>query len=156
MRRRAFVQALGCAVSSGCVPMTFSREPAVDFSLYRKVGIDVRLGALSTYFGEERASSYLASELRRDSGFEEVTVDLAEPDIDLFLNVSVSLIERIVEDEYGFLDVEYEAVAQYAAVNPDGQLVDSGTRADVSRFPDAAIEYVLDEVALRYFKPYRL
>lgn len=156
MKRRAFAGALAGAALSGCVPMTFSREEVIDFSLYQKVGVDVHLGPVSAYYGAERASSYLASELRRDSGFEQVTVDLTEADIDVYLSVNVRLAERIVEDEYGFLDVEYEALAQFAALDTEGQVVDSGSRVDVSQFPDAAIEYALDEVALRYFKPYRL
>jgi len=156
VKRRGFVQVLGAAGVSGCVPMTFSRDAAVDFSVYRKVGVDVRLSSLAQFFGEDRASSYLASELSRDSGFEEVTVDLALEDIDLFLTVNVSLIEYLVEDEYGFPDFEYEALAQFFAQDIEGVIVDDGSRAEVSRFPVSAIELVLDEVALKYFKPYRL
>jgi hypothetical protein len=156
VKRRVFVQGLGLSAVSGCVPMTFSRDAAVDFSVYRKVGVDVRLNSLAQFFGEARASSYLASELTRDSGFEEVTVDLALEDIDLFLTVNVSLIEYLVEDEYGFPDFEYQALAQFLAQDVEGAVADRGSRAEVSRFPVSAIELVLDEVALRYFKPYRL
>jgi hypothetical protein len=136
--------------------MTFSHEAVIDFSLYQNVGVDVRLGSLSSFFGEERATSYLAAELERDSGFEQVTVDLADETVELYLSVNVSLIERVVEDEYGFLDFEYEALALFVAQDVEGVVVDSGSRADVSGSPSLAIENVLDEVALRYFKPYRL
>jgi hypothetical protein len=156
VKRRVFLHTVGFATAAGCVPMTFSRAPAVDFSLYRKVGVDVRLDALARFFGEARASSYLASELERDSGFAEVTVDLALEDIDLFLTVEVSLLEYLVEDEYGFLEFEYQALARFWAQDVAGNVVDAGRRAEVSGFPAPAIEFVLDEVALRYFKPYRL
>ena len=156
MRRRTVLEAIGLALVSGCVPMTFSRDAAIDFARYEKAGVDVRLGDLSSFFGPERASAYLASELARDSGFEEVTIDLGEEGIDLFLTVNVSLIEHLVEDEYGFLDFEYEAIARFVSQDPAGAVIDSGTRAEVNQFPDEAIEGALDEVALRYFRPYRL
>jgi hypothetical protein len=136
--------------------MTFSRDASIDFSRYRKVGVDVRLGALALFFGEARASSYLAVELERDSGFAEVTVDLATEDIDLYLSVDVDLIEYLVEDEYGFLESEFQAMAQFVAQDIEGNVIDGGRRVEVSRLPEAALEFVLDEVALRYFKPYRL
>jgi hypothetical protein len=50
----------------------------------------------------------------------------------------------------------HDGDAAYLAITPDGTVVDRGTEADTSEFPDEVVEDVLDEIALHYIRPYRL
>jgi hypothetical protein len=139
------VRLMAAALACGCAPLTFSEPGAVDFERYQSVQVVVD----APFLGDP--SAYLAGALRESSGFYHVTSG-AEP-ADLILTVQVSVTERIPSDDN---DLEYDAHATYRATTPAGSVVDEGTEDDTSSTPSEAAEDVLDEVSLRYIRPYRL
>ncbi len=155
VQRRRLAAALVCAALSwACVPLTFSREEAVDFDVYRSVAVEVFVNGDAAYYGGQNATDYLVHELRSDSGFERVTGDVTET-VDLILTVQVSSVEIVTYDS-DTPELEYRAEARFRAVDQMGKLVDSGAVSDGSAFPDEAVEDALDEVSLHYLRPYRL
>lgn len=139
---------------SGCVPLTFSHDPAIDFDLYPRVLVEVAVAGASGNYIDTSATSYLAGELDHDSGFELVTINPnVEVDLKLTVQVRVNQIVTVYEDT---VDYEYHAVADFSAVDTEGAEVDSGTVDDTSEFAGEALEDALDEVALHYLRPYRL
>ena len=143
----ALLAGLPCA----CVPITFSRDPALDFEVYRHVAVQVFRNGV----GEDAiATAYLAAELQELSGFERVSTGDTEA-ADVFLSVSVSVTE-LVDYSSDPPDYEYQSDASFSAVDPNGAVVDSGHVSDSSESPGEAVEDALDEVTLHYLRPYRL
>ena len=134
---------MAVVLACGCAPLTFSEPGAVDFERYPSVQVVVD----APFLGDP--SAYLAGALRASSGFYHVTSGV-EP-TDLILTVQVSVTEDLLSD-----DLEYDAHASYRATTPRGSVVDEGTEDDTSSTPSEAAEDVLDEVSLRYIRPYRL
>ena len=134
---------MAVVLACGCAPLTFSEPGAVDFERYPSVQVVVD----APFLGDP--SAYLAGALRESSGFYHVTSG-AEP-TDLILTVQVSVTEDLLSD-----DLEYDAQATYRATTPRGSVVDEGAEDDTSSTPSEAAEDVLDEVSLRYIRPYRL
>lgn len=155
MMGRVWVALLGATLSSsGCVPLTFSREQPIDFEVYRHVVVQVHLQGLADLYGETSATVYFASELQELSGFETVSVGNTEA-ADVVLSVSVNVTEWV--DYSGDQpDYEYPSDASFQAVDPNGIVIDSGHVSDSSESPGEAVEDALDEVTLHYLKPYRL
>lgn len=156
MTRRALFAMLGCAWLgvSGCVPLTFSHDPAIDFDVYRRVAVQVTVAGTSGGYVDTSATGYLVGELEDGSGFELVTINPnVEVDLRLAVQVRVNEVVTVYDDT---VDYEYHAVADYSAVDTIGGLVDSGSVDDTSEFPAEALEDALDEVALHYLRPYRL
>lgn len=139
---------------SSCVPLTFSRDAAIDFEVYQSVAVEVFLGGDAIYYGQANASAYLARELRDGSGFQSVTTDVSA-EVDLVLSVQLVMFEVVTYVD-GAPDIQYDGHASFTAFDQQGVSVDSGRVADASSFPSETIEDVLDEVALRYLTPYRL
>ena len=135
-----------CA-ASGCAPLTFSEEGAIDFERYSRVAVAVESNATTDAW----ATQYLVDELREFSGFAEVAGG-PSPSADLFLDVTV-FVGTGVDDEG---DPTFPAVATFEARDVQGRLVDSGSESDDSASPVEAAQDVLDEVALRFIAPYRL
>jgi hypothetical protein len=137
-----------------CAPLTFSNEPAIDYSAYRSVRVDV----IATNGHSEYASQYLADQLARTSGFTRVTRDpLAATDLLLEVDLAVSESIDVDVDAEGAteIDIEYEGSALYHAIATDGTLVDSGSREDTSELELEAVEDLLDEIEYHYMAPYR-
>lgn len=154
--RRAWVVLLGAVAVSltGCMPLTFSRDPAIDFEVYRHAAVQVSLRGLAALYDETRATAYLASELRELSGFETVSVGATEA-ADVLLFVSVHATEWV--DYSGDVpDYEYPSNASFQAVDRNGIVIDSGRVSDTSESLGEAVEDALDEVTLHYLQPYRL
>jgi len=155
----------GCMVwVASCAPLTFSNPGGLDFERYQSVYVSVDAPDL----GGEYAEQYLASQLRENSGFARVTTDPAVP-VDLTLEIFVRVtappdtstliiafgdgdIHADSDDE----DDDYDATAAYTATTEDGAVVDFGVQEDSSFSALEAVQDVLDEVDLRYLKPYRL
>ncbi|HEU5076315.1 MAG TPA: hypothetical protein VFU02_19110 [Polyangiaceae bacterium] len=156
MMRRVSRVLLACvAVSwSGCVPLTFSREPALDFEVYRHAAVQVSLHGLAGFYDVTSASVYLASGLEEASGFETVSVGDSEA-ADVLLSVSVNVTEW-VDFSGDYPDYEYDSAASFKAIDRNGVVVDSGQVSDSSESPGEAVEDALDEVILHYLRPYRL
>jgi len=144
----ALLAGLPCA----CVPMTFSRDAALDFEVYRHVAVQVSLNGLG--YDEASATAYLASQLQELSGFERVSTGNAEA-ADVYLSVSVSVTE-LVDYSSDPPDYEYQSDASFSAVDENGAVVDSGQVSDASESPGEAVQDALDEVTLHYLRPYRL
>ena len=138
----------------GCVPLTFSREAPIDFDVYRHVAVQVSVHGLGSYYDDQSATVYLASELQADSGFDTVSIG-DTGSADLILSVSVTLTE-LVDTSGDNPDYEYQADASFRAVDPSGNEIDSGYVSDSSEHPGEALEDALDEVTLHYLRPYRL
>ena len=144
----------GLVTLSGCVPLTFSHDPAIDFEVYRRVAVEVLVAGASGVAADASATSYLAGELDNGSGFELVTINPSvEVDLTLTVQVRVNEVVTVYDDT---VDYEYHAVADFRAVDTEGGVVDSGTVDDTSEFAGEALEDALDEVALHYLRPYRL
>ena len=133
-----------------CVPVTFSREAPIDFERYPSVLVTV------TSSGDNVGdAAYLADQLRSVSGFALVSTD-ASASASLNLNVTVVADGGTTFNDDGTLSFEYRAEANFVASTPDGQVVDRGREVDTSQSFGESIEDVLDEVALHYFRPFRL
>jgi hypothetical protein len=147
--------ALCTCLAGSCVPMTFSKEQAIDFDRYRTVRMSVIPFDEATFWGAEEATQYLAGELSASSGFERVSTDLGE-DTDLQLEVRLSLRTEVNVDEDGNEDVDYRGQASFTALDRSGARVDGGVVDDSSTTAFETMEDTLDEVALHYLAPYRL
>jgi len=156
MKRRgcAPLLVLLALLPSSCVPLTFSREAPIDFDVYRHVGVQVTVHGLASYYDDQGATVYLASELQKSSGFDTVSTGDTTA-ADLVLNVSVTLTE-LVDTSGDSPDYEYQADASFTAVDPSGTEIDIGYVSDSSELPSEALEDALDEVTLHYLRPYRL
>jgi hypothetical protein len=150
----AMLLAFGALASNGCVPLTFSREASLDFEVYRHAVVQVSLTGLASFYAEQSATAYLASELQEKSGFETVSVGTAEA-ADVLVSVSVSVTEW-VDFSGDTPDYHYESDASFRATDPNGIVIDSGHVSDSSESPGEAVEDALDEVTLHYLRPYRL
>ena len=135
----------------GCTPLTFSNQPAIDFDRYHSVYVSVSLpGGYSGY-----DSDYLASEMSRDSGFALVTTSPAVT-TDLRVEVDAMVNEKQTCDSDGACDTEYLGTGRFRAIDRQGRTILLGTEEDTSRTPAEALSDVLDQVDLRFFRPYRL
>ena len=152
--RLAQVGFVALLTHSACVPLTFSHDAAIDFEKYKRARVVVSLSDEAVYYGAANATAYLIGELKAGSGFEVVVSD-PSASVDLTLNVRLSMVEQVRTTDDG-LDFDYESQALYSALDSSGDTIDSGRTADSSGFPSEAIEDALDEVALRYLRPYRL
>lgn len=142
---------LAAALSTcACAPLTYSDPGVVDFGRCRSVRVSV-----ASSVDPVGATSYLADELRAVSGFAYVTVDASQP-VDSVLAVSVSTLPEADRNADGSLDSYYSSEANYRLLSPQGPSLDSGCTTDRSEFEWEAIEDALDQVALRYIRPYRL
>ena len=135
----------------GCVPLTFSREAAIDFEAYPHVAVQVSLHGKQASYIDVNPTDYLASQLRAGSGFETVSEGTnAAADLTLDVHVTVTF-----EGSWQFL-----GAARFTAVNRSGTLIDESEIRDRTYFiwegSTEATEDVLDEVALHYLDPYRL
>lgn len=154
MKWRIFAALLVLGAASGCVPITFSREPALDFEVYRHAAVQVSLFGLADFYDDTSAAVYLASELQELSGFERVSVgDTGAADV--LVSVSVTVTE-LVDYSGDYPEYSYESDASFRATDPNGVVIDSGQVSDSSESPGEAVEDVLDEVTLHYLQPYRL
>jgi hypothetical protein len=135
------------ALLGACAPLTFSERPALDYSRYRSVRVEVN----PSYGDPGYATNYFAEQLRNGSGFEQVTTDAAAR-TDLVITVQVSVSSSTDTDG----NIEYDGTADYVARSPDGRVIDEGSADDTSQSPDEVVEDVLDEVALHYIAPFRL
>lgn len=131
----------------GCAPLTFSEPAALDFASYRSVRVEVA----PSFTDPAYATQYLAGELERSSGFEHVTTAPAER-VDLVLRVQVAVTSEVDSDG----EINYEGEAEYVATTPRGVLVVQGSEDDTSASPTEVVEDALDEVALRFIRPFRL
>jgi hypothetical protein len=134
-------------VSTSCAPLTFSESPSLDFETYRSVRVEVQ----PSFTDAAYATSYLADELARSSGFERVTTSPSEQ-VDLVLRVQVAVTSDIDSDG----ELRYEGEAEYVASTPRGVVVLRGSEDDTSASPGEVVEDALDEVALSFIHPYRL
>lgn len=151
--KRLAAMLMGC-VSTGCVPLTFSHDEALDFGAYETAYLEVLVTDAAFYYGGENARRYLLRKLRESSGFKSVVID-PEQEVDVNLRVQISLTEVVISTDDG-LDFEYESLASFTATDAVGRVVDSGSVADSGPYPSEAVEDALDEVALHYLSPYRL
>lgn len=142
-----FGLALVLGASVACAPLTFSESPVLDFESYRSVRVEV----VPSFTDPGYATQYLADELAGSSGFEQVTTHPSER-VDLVLEVQVAVTSELDSDG----ELSYEAEAEYVATTPRGVLVVRGSEDDTSASPTEVVEDVLDEVALRFIRPYRL
>ena len=134
-----------------CAPLTLSNDGAIDFERYRSALV------------QGDGADYLADELRSTSGFERVTTDVSV-EVDLVIVVSVFVAPDVeCECDDGCecdcdctCETHFDATASYAAMTPGGAVVDQGSETDTSGTEIEAVEDALDEVALHYFRPYRL
>lgn len=147
--RRLLAALLVALPSAGCAPLTFANDGAIDFERYRSVLVSELGGANGTY-----AAEYLASELRRYSGFQAVTTD-PRHDVDLRLDVSITIDEHVSIVSDGDIDVEYRGTASFTARDAGATVVDAGIVTDTSESFGEALEDVLDEIAHHYLLPYR-
>lgn len=142
---------LGVATPA-CAPLTYSDDGAVDFAKYRSVRVNVTASLDSI-----RATDYLVSELRAESGFTRVT---ANPNmtVDAVLEVTVSAtLETSASDaDDDEEDTYYASEANYRLSSPGDDHLDSGTETDQSEYEKEALEDALDQVAAHYIRPYRL
>jgi hypothetical protein len=145
--RRWLYLALALGSPMGCAPLTFSESAALDFASYRSVRVEV----LPSFTDPTYATQYLAEELEHSSGFESVTTDPAER-VDLVLRVQVAVTSEVDGDG----EIQYEGEAEYVATTPRGAVVAQGSEDDRSASPSEVVEDTLDEVALRFIRPYRL
>ena len=132
-----------------CAPLTYSEEGAVDFSTYSSVRVTVT----STSTGSD-ATSYLASELEKSSGFESVTLDPAAP-VDAVLSVALEVVFSPTSDDQGQTVDQYSATADYtlaASASP----VDSGVASATAATDIDASQSALYGVVTHYVAPYRL
>ena len=142
-------------VVSACVPMTFSKEEAIDFERYRSVRVEVITFGEAAFWGATEAAHYLAGELSHGSGFERVTTD-ANQTTDLVLEVRLSLTIDVSVDDEGDEHTEYDGEASFTSFDGTGARVDGGFVSDSSTTELETLEDTLDEVALHYLAPYRL
>lgn len=156
MMRHVSGMLIVCAALSGtgCVPLTFSREPAIDFEAYRHAAVQVSLHGLAGFYDVTSATVYLASGLQEASGFETVSVGQSEA-ADVLLSVSVNVTEW-VDFSGDYPNYEYDSTASFRAIDPNGFVIDTGQVSDSSESPGEAVEDALDEVVLHYLRPYRL
>jgi hypothetical protein len=154
MMRRLCAVLLGLWALSGCVPITFSREPALDFEVYRHAAVQVSLSGFVDFYNDTSASVYFAAELDELSGFERVSVGNTEA-ADVLLTVSVTVREW-VDYSGDYPEYSYDSDASFRATDPNGVVIDSGHVSDSSESPGEAVEDALDEVTLHYLRPYRL
>lgn len=156
MKQRACrVLLLAMLVSlGGCVPMTFSRDPAVDFETYRHAAVQVSMHGSAAAYDDASATVYLVSELQAGSGFETVSLGASDA-ADLVLHVDVTLTQTVSADE-DEIEYEYASQTEFTAVDRAGNLIDSGETFDSNEFATEAVQDALDEVALHYLAPYRL
>jgi hypothetical protein len=154
--RRALLASLIALGAPACAPLTFSNDGEIDFEKYPSAFVSV----LAPVDPEDNSlftdySAYLAGELRRDSGFELVTTDASRP-ASLVLEVDVAVDVETTTDSDGRTVTRYHGIADFRALTPAGGLVLGGSEEDTSDTFGEAIEDVLDEVALRFFAPYRI
>jgi hypothetical protein len=138
----------------GCVPMTFSREAALDFDTYRHAAVQVSMHGLAAAYDDASATVYLVSELQAGSGFETVSPGTNDA-ADLTLQVDVS-VTQLVSSDGDQIEYEFASDVRFTAVDRAGNLVDSGETFDSNEFATEAVQDALDEVALHYLNPYRL
>ena len=156
MKHRApwVLTALALLSLGGCVPMTFSREAAIDFDTYRHAAVQVSMHGLAVSYDDAGATAYLVSELQAGSGFETVSPGVSNA-ADLTLHVDVT-VTQLVSSEGEGIDYEFASDARFTAVDRAGNLIDSGESFDSNEFVTEAVQDALDEVALHYLEPYRL
>lgn len=138
------------SADSGCTSLTYSQQAVVDFARYRTAYVTVRSAA------PRLDTAYLAQELREYSGFEHVTTDpVAQADIDLELSIIIWL-ERYVDAD-GYETLTWHGEGRYAAFDVHTQrLMDTGViEEEGSSAADAATD-VIDVLAVRYHRPFRL
>jgi len=145
--RAAVSLMISAFAAMACAPLTFSEPAALDFATYRAV----RVVVVPSFTDPATATQYLAEQLTLDSGFERVTTNAAER-VDLVLSVQVAVTSETDSDG----EIEYASEAEYVATTPSGELVKRGEEDDRSQSPAEAVEDVLDEIALRFIRPYRL
>ena len=71
--------ALFCLVLNGCVPLTLSREAAIDFEAYKTIRVEVNI---------ESFEQYIVGELSDVSGFQNVTSN-PNQDVDAVLYIDI-------------------------------------------------------------------
>lgn len=133
----------------GCVPLTFSKQPAVDFDRYRSVTVHVTDESPHAIYAEQ----YLTARLRESSGFELVTADPAAL-ADLTLEIELGVTVEVETDEEGDVSYEYAGSASYVATTREGRTVDFGSEEDRSESELEVIEDVLDQIEYHYLAPY--
>jgi len=153
MMRRGCCVLLALWALSGCVPVTFSRDPALDFDVYRHAAVQVSLSGLGVY-DDSSATVYFAAQLDEQSGFERVSVGNTEA-ADVLLTVNLT-VREVVDYSGDYPEYSYDSDASFRATDPNGVVVDSGHVSDSSESPGEAVEDALDEVTLHYLRPYRL
>ncbi len=137
-------------LSGACAPLTISREAAIDFERYPDVVVVVASAR------SDEHTAYLVDELAGTSGFELVTADDGRS-TSARLEVTVVVTERVDVDSDGDVDTSYDGEARYRLIDAQtGELVDSGEVDDTSQSYFEAFEDVLDEIALHYFRPFRV
>jgi hypothetical protein len=139
---------LACIPCAACVPMTLSNEAEIDFEAHRSVRVNVEAPL-------QDASTYLAGELRKSSGFQLVTTETSGA-VDLLLTVTVQVDVDVTTDSNGDTDIDYRATGSFVATDPRGYVIVTGMEIDNSETPREAVEDVLDEVALHFLAPYRI
>lgn len=154
--RRLFVPivALLTLALGGCLPLTFSHEGAIDFSVYRSVYIQpvATSGDLLNTGYSTGLQAYLADELRQNSGFRTVTLDPNDV-YDTVLVVEVTLYRDYDSDDD---DYDWQVEAAWVLRTLDGDRVDSGRVDEDAEDEGAAAEEAMDAIAHRYLAPYRL
>ena len=131
--------ALACLAGSSCVPLTISREPAIDFDTYRTVGVNVDAVGYS---------SYLADELNEKSGFARATTNSSDG-VDAILTVRVVV-------EFNNDSDDFTATGSFELTTPSGGRIDGGVEDSTSSLDFEAIEDVLDEISNHYLAPYNI
>ena len=74
-----FTFAFAGLLLSACAPLTFSERAALDFTSYPVALVRVRVSLTDS----DTATGYLATELRKSSGFQHITTTPGDPPLDI-------------------------------------------------------------------------
>jgi len=139
---------------TGCLPLTFSHEGAIDFSRHRVVYVQpvATVGDLLDTGYSTGLQAYLADELLDNSGFRAVTLDPRDT------YDSVLVVELRIERDYDYDndDEEWDVQANWVLRTSDGAVIDVGSVSEDGSTDSGAAEEAMDAIANRYLAPYRL
>jgi len=145
-------------LAGACLPLTFSHEAVLDFERYRSVAVHVeyRTGCELAAGTASDRSSYLQTELKRESGFEQVFILAAgTPDVDVELTVELCG-RRDVDFEEERDEWDVDAHFEVIDVRAGRSVIDRGDMVGTAGDLQEAVEDVLDEVAHYFLPSYRI
>ena len=160
------LSALSILLLSGCLPLTFTNDGAIDFNAHQSIHViltDLNSGV--SFSGNQRSAllQNFIAELREHSGFTTVSDTSFGVDAELLLDFSTieeeTCTTEVDENDNSTTECEYEYIAhmEFLLQGLNGTYIDKGSlKGESSEDAIDAVRKGLDEVVVYFLAPYRI